>query len=151
MMFGFPPPIWAFLVGIVSGLVTSIPGGPVNAAILNEGARRGFARTIFIGAGAVLMEAIYCTIASAGFGEIFGNPTIQAAMELGSFVLTLWLGMKYLLGSPMPGEERGIEMVEHRFHPHAGFWIGFSRVLGNPGILLLWIGVAASLLAHGWL
>ena len=41
--------------------------------------------------------------------------------------------------------------MERRFHPHTGFWTGFVRVLGNPGILLLWITVTAMLLSREWL
>ena len=41
--------------------------------------------------------------------------------------------------------------MEERFHPHTAFWTGFVRVLGNPGILLLWITVTAILLSRDWL
>lgn len=136
------------MLGIVAGFVTSMPGGPVNVSIVNEGARKGLVRALFIGLGAVAMEAIYCTLAFAGFAQIFEHRTIRAVMELTSFTLMLWLGLRYLRGTPMPGEARGVEIVEHRFHPHTAFWTGFVRVLGNPGVLLLWITVAATLLSH---
>lgn len=148
---GLSPLTDPLLLGIASGLLTAVPGGPVNVTILNEGARRGFLHALFISAGALLMESVYCTAAFAGFGGLFRVRTIQAAMELGSFLLTLWLGIKYLRGDPIPGETLGLEIIEHRFHPHTAFWIGFSRVLANPGILLLWITITATFLAHGWL
>lgn len=141
----------AVLLGLLSGFVTSMPGGPVNVTLVNEGARRGLVWALFIGLGAVVMEAVYCTLAFAGFAQLFQSKTIRAAMELSSFILMLWLGLRYLRGTPIPGETRGIELVEHRFHPHTAFWTGFARVLGNPGVLLLWITVAATLLSHEWL
>ena len=147
----FLQPFGAFLIGVTCGFVASIPGGPVNVGILNEGTQRGFLWAIFIGLGAVIMETTYCSLAFAGFAQMFDSRTIRAMMELSSFLLMLWLGIKYLLGGPLPGENRGVQLVEHRFHPHTAFWTGFVRVLGNPGILLLWLTVAAALLSHQWL
>ena len=41
-MFHLPPIALATLTGFISGLLLSIPVGPVNLTIMNEGARRGF-------------------------------------------------------------------------------------------------------------
>jgi len=40
-MFDLTPIALAALTGFISGLLLSIPVGPVNLTILNEGARRG--------------------------------------------------------------------------------------------------------------
>ena len=144
-------PMVATALGLVAGFVASVPGGPINATLSAEGARRGLRWCLFLGFGAVLMEAIYCTIAFAGFAQIFELGWVRATMELVSFLLMLWLGVKYLRGAPLPGEERVEHFVEETFHPHTAFWTGFLRVLGNPGVLLLWITVAATLLSRDWL
>jgi threonine/homoserine/homoserine lactone efflux protein len=91
---------------------------------------------------------VYCVLAFAGFSGLFELRTVQAAMELISFLLVLWLGIKYLRVGRVPGEARVEEFVERRFHPTGAFFIGFARVLGNPGVLLLWVGITGSLLAH---
>src|SRR5512137_2808835 len=87
----------AVLTGFISGLLLSIPVGPVNLTIVNEGARRGFLWAALIGLGATAMEVVYCSIAFTGFSSFFGNPVVKAAMELFSFVFMLVLGMKFLL------------------------------------------------------
>lgn len=145
------PLLTAALLGGVAGFVASVPGGPVNATILAEGGHKGFRWAFFVGLGAVVMEALYCSVAFAGFDALFGSRLFRATMELVSFLLMLWLGVKYLRGAPMPGEARGVRLMEQRFHPHTAFWTGFVRVLGNPGILLLWITVTAMLLSRDWL
>lgn len=145
------PLVSAALLGGLSGFVASVPGGPVNATLLAEGGHKGFRWAFFVGLGAVVMEALYCSAAFAGFDALFGSRLFRATMELVSFLLMLWLGVKYLLGAPMPGEARGVRLMERRFHPHTAFWTGFVRVLGNPGILLLWITVTAMLLSRDWL
>ena len=50
------PIILAALTGLISGLLISIPVGPVNLTIINEGSRRGFRWAMFIGLGAISME-----------------------------------------------------------------------------------------------
>ncbi len=138
-------------LGVVAGFVASIPGGPINATLIAEGARRGIRWCLFLGFGAVLMEAIYCGVAFAGFAQVFELRWVRATMELASFLLMLWLGVKYLRGTQIPGTEQVENFVEERFHPHTAFWTGFLRVLGNPGVLLLWVTVAAMLLSREWL
>src|ERR1039457_7294718 len=92
-----PPILLAGLTGFLSGLILSIPVGPVNLTILNEGARRGFKWAVLIGLGATVMEVIYCFIAFTGFASFFSRGYIKAAMELFSFVFMLFLGIKFLM------------------------------------------------------
>src|SRR5436189_5935407 len=95
-MVSLPPILLAVLTGFVSGLLLSIPVGPINLTILNEGARRGFKWALLIGLGATTMEVIYCFIAFTGFASFFDKGYIKAAMELFSFVFLLFLGIKFL-------------------------------------------------------
>ena len=122
-----------------------------NATLIAEGPRCGLRWCLFLGAGAVVMEALYCACAFAGFAGFFESRWVHATIELVSFLLMLWLGVKYLRGGPLPGEQRMENFVEVTFHPHTAFWTGFFRVLGNPGVLLLWITVAATLLSREWI
>jgi threonine/homoserine/homoserine lactone efflux protein len=146
-----PPQLSAGALGLVAGFIASIPGGPVNATIVGDGARHGFRWVAFVGIGAVAMESIYCALAFAGFASVFEVRVVRATMELVSFLLMLWLGVRYLRGTPIPGEAQGLHLVEQRFHPHTGFWTGFLRVLANPGLVLLWVTVAATLLSRDWI
>src|SRR6266545_5861634 len=141
------PAFWGF----ASGFLASIPVGPINISIVNEGARRGFGWAFLIGLGAMAMEVIYCAIAFAGFTQLFDSHWIKATMELVSFLLMLFLGIKYLLAHSLPATTRSIESVEHRLHPHTAFWTGFVRCLGNPGVLLWWITISATFISHEWM
>ena len=46
------PILLSALTGFVSGFLLSVPVGPVNLTIINEGARRGFKWAVLIGLGA---------------------------------------------------------------------------------------------------
>ena len=75
----------AGVTGYVAGFLISIPVGPINLTIINEGARRGFFWALMIGCGSVLMESIYCAIALAGFSAFLGLEMVKSTMELLSF------------------------------------------------------------------
>lgn len=140
----------AAFTGFVSGFLVSFPVGPINLTILNEGARRGFVCAAMIAAGAVLMETIYCALAFMGFSQFFTHATVKAAFELISFLLMLFLGIKFLRSKAVEEHNRIEDRIEEKLHPHSAFMIGFVRVLGNPGVLLLWITLAATFIAHDW-
>ncbi len=144
------PYLEALLTGLVSGFLVSIPVGPINVTIIHEGAERGFRWACFIGFGAVLMEAIYCAIGFAGFSELFTTNIAKAVLQLASFALMAYLGIKYLFAKEVKTTSRGAERMEDRFHPHTDFMTGFVRTLGNPGVLLLWVALSATFLAHEW-
>src|SRR5580658_2604488 len=87
----------AALAGLVCALIfASIPVGPVNLTILNEGAHRGFRWAFMIGLGAATMDCIYCAISFTGFSTFFDIKLVKAAMQLLSFLFLLYLGFKFL-------------------------------------------------------
>ena len=90
------PSLVAALTGFIFGFILSVPVGPVNLTIVNEGARRGLLWATLIGFGAVFMEVIYCALAFTGFASFFDGKVIKAALELASFVFFLYLGIRFL-------------------------------------------------------
>src|SRR5690349_4354057 len=143
--------ISALVIGLVSGFIISIPVGPINLAIINEGAKRGFRWGVLIGFGAIAMDIIYCGVAFAGFAGMFTTPLLQASIQLLSFLALIYLGIKYLQAKDLPATSKSLEIVEHRLHPHTAFMIGFVRVLGNPAVLLFWIFLSAFIMSHEWI
>ena len=145
------------LSGFVIGLLLCIPVGPVNLTILHEGARRGFKWAVLIGAGATLMELIYCGIAFTGFAAFFQKGWIKSLMEVFSFVFLMFLGIKFVMAktveAPMKlGKTADLieERIEEKFRPHSAFMTGFVRTLANPGVLLVWIILSANFISRGW-
>lgn len=153
-----PSILVAGLTGLISGVLLSIPVGPINLTILNEGARRGFKWAALIGLGATTMEVIYCFIAFTGFASFFTRGYVKAAMELFSFVFMLFIGTKFLFAKsvqakpvPLGAAADKIEVrLEERLHPHSAFMIGLVRVMGNVGVLVFWIILAANFISREW-
>lgn len=140
----------AALTGWVSGFLISMPMGPINITIINEAARHGFLRAWLVGLGAMTMDMIYCSMGLAGFSSLFDSHWTRAVMELGSFLLLTFLGWKYLRATALPHTSKSAEVIEHRLRPHTAYMTGFVRVLGNPAVLLLWITLSATFVAHEW-
>lgn len=140
----------SFVVGMACGFVVCIPVGPINVTIVNEGAKRGFRWAFLIGMGAVAMEVVYCALGFASFVAVFNTETTRAIIELVSFALMLFLGLKYALAKELPAAPHSVEVVEERLHPHSAFMTGFVRVLGNPATLLLWMAISAGAASRGW-
>jgi len=149
-MFHVHPMVASGLTGFISGFLLSVPVGPINLTILNEGARRGFRWACLIGLGAVVMEVIYCALAFTGFAAFFSHGYVKAAMELFSFVFMLFLGMKFLLVRSIPAPNRIGVQIEEKLHPHSAFMTGFVRVMGNPGVFVFWIILAANFISREW-
>lgn len=143
--------IFTGVIGFVAGFLISIPVGPINVTIINEGAHRGFRWAAMIGMGAIAMDFIYCSLAFAGFSGLFTSRWARATIELLSFVAMLYLGVKYLWVVDLPETTKSVERVEHRLHPHTAFTIGFVRVLGNPAVLLFWITLSATFISQEWI
>src|SRR5258708_2868507 len=150
------PLLRAALTGFISGLILSIPVGPVNLTIMNEGARRGFFWAFMIGLGATVMEVIYCFIAFTGFASFFSRGYIKAAMELFSFVFMLYLGVKFLMAKSVEQEPFPLGATAHlleaeigrRLNPQTAFMTGLVRVMGNLGVLVFWIIVGANFISR---
>jgi len=145
-----PPILIAVLTGFFSGLLLSIPVGPVNLTIINEGARRGFRYGLLVGLGASTMEVIYCSIAFTGFASFFSHGLVKAAMEVFSFAFMIILGTKFLLAKSVPQAGMVEQRFEKKFHPHSAYMTGLVRVMGNPGVLLFWIILSANFISREW-
>jgi len=146
-----PPILVSGLTGLISGLLLSIPVGPINLTILNEGSRRGFKWAALIGLGATVMEVIYCFIAFTGFASFFTRGYVNLGMELFSFFFLLYLGVKFLMAKAVQARPVALRAaadrigtrIEERLHPHSAFMTGLVRVMANVGVLVFWIILAA--------
>jgi threonine/homoserine/homoserine lactone efflux protein len=150
------PVLEATIAGFVCALIfASIPVGPINLTILNEGTQRGFRWALFIGLGAAAMDTIYCSVSFTGLSQFFDHGFVKAFMQVMSFVFLLFLGFKFLLAQTVKvptkldaASEKLEARIERKIHPHSAFATGFVRVLANLGVPIAWVVLAANLMSH---
>src|SRR6187402_1032384 len=111
----------AIITGFVASFLVSIPVGPINLTIINEGARRGFKWAIMIGLGSVVMESIYCALALTGFSAFLQIPVVKAVMELVSFLFLLSLSWRFFSAKSIPSHTHGADVIEQKLHPRTAF------------------------------
>ena len=73
----------------------------------------------------------------------------QFAAELGPALHSV--GLKFMIAPTLPPISKSAERIEQRLHPHTAFMTGFVRVLANPNVLLFWITLSATFVAHEWM
>ena len=150
-----------FSAGVVgftcAALFSSIPVGPINLTILNEGARRGFRWAMHIGLGAATMEVIYCAVSFTGFSSLFNDVLVKSAMQVFTFIFLLFIGLKFFTAQTVnvptkldAASKKIEERLGEKLHPHSAFMTGFVRVMGNLGVLLTWIVASGNFMAHDW-
>jgi len=90
------PILLSALTGFVSGLLLSMPVGPVNLTIINGGRRnRGFKYAMLIGLGAATMDVIYCTdCLHQLFVVLLASALVKTSMEVFTFGFMLVSGRK---------------------------------------------------------
>src|SRR6202012_3348908 len=123
----------AGLAGYISALLfSSIPLGPINLTILNEGAQRGFRWAAMIGLGASTMEVIYCAVSFTGFSSLFKDMLVKACMQMFTFLFLLFIGAKFLKAQTVnvptkldSASEKIEARLEQKLHPRSAFMTGF--------------------------
>ena len=125
-------------------------GGPGKSDHHQRRGAAGFKWAALIGLGASSMEVIYCSIAFTGFASFFDQGVVKSAMELCSFVFMLGLGIKFLRTKTIERINPVEQKIEAKLHPHSAYMTGFIRVMGNPGVLLFWIVLAANFISREW-
>jgi len=78
-------------------------------------------------------------------------------MELFTFVFMIFLGVKFLMATTVTASthfskttDKIEERIGEKLHPHSAFMTGLVRVMGNPGVLLFWIILAANFISRDW-
>ncbi len=145
--------IEALFIGFVTGFFLSIPIGPINLAVINEAFRKGFARAVLIGLGGVVADTFYCATAFLGFSPLLSKikflwPSLQFIGGIVVFVI----GIRYSI-NPIIDPSSIEESSEMKIGQHftKAFPIGFVMGISNLGLFILWGGVNAIFVSHGWI
>ncbi|WP_078409617.1 LysE family transporter [Priestia abyssalis] len=132
-----------FLSYIFLGLSLAAPIGPVNAAQLDKGIRKGFLHAWIFGLGAVAADAIYMMVVYLGVVRFLDTPFMQTFLWLfGCFVLT-YTGIESLLKAGQIETDSKRRDDSH----FKSFLSGFFMSISNPLTILFWLGIYGSVLA----
>jgi threonine/homoserine/homoserine lactone efflux protein len=134
-----------FLVGMITGIVISIPIGPINVAVISKGFKEGFRKAFAVGLGASAMDFSYCAAAMLGLSPIVHRLEVSVIFQIVGFVLLLYLGIRDVTTK--------VETFRYETLPsknggyHSAFLMGVIMYVSNPTLVAFWItlsGIAQS-------
>lgn len=133
-----------FISYIFLGLSLSAPIGPINAAQLDKGLKRGFMHAWVVGLGAVCADIIYMLLVYFGMIHLLDAPFIKAFLWLFGFFVLVYTGIESIMNSEEVTSLETREVGESLFK---SFTSGFLMSLFNPLSILFWLGIYGSILA----
>ncbi len=133
-----------YLSYVLLGLSLSAPIGPINAAQLDSGIKRGFWHAWLVGLGALIADGIYMTMVYMGIVHFIEIPFMKSFLWLfGCFVL-LYTGIESLAGAGSVTKNDAADREQTKLR---SFVSGFFMSLSNPMTILFWLGIYGSVLA----
>lgn len=131
-----------FLSYVILGLSLSAPIGPINAAQLDRGIKKGFWHSWLFGLGAVLADILYMVLVYLGVVHFLSTPFMQTFLWLfGAFVL-IYTGIESLINAG----KVNISTKKKDESLIANLFSGFIMSLSNPMTILFWLGIYGSVL-----
>lgn len=131
-----------FLSYIFLGLSLSAPVGPINAAQLDKGLKKGFWHAWLFGLGAVLADILYMVLVYLGVVHFLSTPFMQTFLWLfGAFVL-IYSGIE----SVMNAGKVSISSDKQDGSLLSSMLSGLFMSLSNPMTILFWLGIYGSVL-----
>lgn len=138
---------WSF--GVAIGPVIS--PGPVSAAVVTEGVRRGFWVGPLVATGHALTELFMVAALTLGMGHVLRYPALAAAIGILGGLFLMWMGGTMAWGAvrrrlklPRAGESSGIGVGRSLIG------LGMVTTVSNPFWYLWWIGVGGGYVLMTW-
>ena len=127
-----------YLLGVVLGAGSSLVPGPCGLAVLDAATRLSLRRAVATAIGAGLGDLVYAALGVFAVGHVLaGDSEVGAVLLAISGVVLIAFGLVCLRRRPVsrtvPVRARG------------GTLVGFAALVTNPGVLVTWSAVGASL------
>lgn len=133
--------LWLFLKSVAMGLAIAAPLGPIGALCINRTLAQGFRAGMAGGLGTALADAVYASLAAAGFAA-FSATVARIDMPLGLLggAFLIWLGIKsFRAGPPAAAAETQARGAL------ATMAATFALTLANPATILSFAAIFAGL------
>ncbi|WP_090823708.1 LysE family transporter [Paenibacillus sp. yr247] len=129
---------------LLLGLSLSAPIGPINAAMLDRGIKRGFLHAWLVGMGGMLADVILIILIYFGLVHFLTTPFMKTFLWLFGCFILLYSGTESLIGDgKIKGE--GYRTAETLAK---SFFSGFIMAVTSPLSILFWLGIYGSVLAE---
>ncbi|MGE7758626.1 LysE family transporter [Peribacillus sp. NPDC097895] len=133
-----------FFSYVLLGLSLAAPIGPINAAQLDKGIKKGFWHAWIFGWGAILADAVYIALVYYGVVHFLDNSFIKTFLWLFGFFILTYTGIESLLSAG----KIEVQARKAKDSHISSFLSGFIMSLSNPLSIMFWLGIYGSILAN---
>lgn len=137
-------------LGLLIGVLSGIPIGPVNVAVLDTAYRHTLRRAIAVCLGGAIGDGLYAMLGILGVGPYLdAHPSVPPVLYSVSGLILLAYGIVTVRSKPSPAVT---EVKERADNPSYALWSGFVLgvvlILLNPAALVTWVIIIGSFM-HG--
>jgi len=136
----------ALAIGVGLGVITGLPLGVVNVAVVATAARHGARAGRAVGLGGALADAVHATVAFAGLAPIIAaRPRLADALTLTSGILLVAFALHLARPRRAPDAAPADETAPPPRGTLRRIAAGAALTLPNPAALAAWLAVAGAL------
>ena len=137
-----------FLIGLAAGVLTGVPIGPANVAVIDAAYRHTLRRAVAVGFGAALADTLYCTLGVVGITPVLRvNPEVPPVLYTVSGVILIGYGLLTSRSRPVPPASSDAPPQPRSSRElWSGFTVGLALIALNPAALITWVVIIGSLL-----
>lgn len=135
-----------FLIGLVLGVGTGVPMGPVSVAVIGNAYRNLRLRAIVAGIGGAVADSIYAALGILGLGPLLArHPSLPPILYVVSGVFLIAYGIMTVKAKPpRPITADPERKLDENTSLVRGFAVGFGLIFMNPATMVTWVVVVGS-------
>ena len=137
-----------FFLGLTIGILTGVPIGPANVAVIDAAYRHTLRRAIAVGIGGAVADCIYASLGVLGVTPVLrANPSIPPILYGISGVILVGFGLLNARSRPVaPATSDVTKSPNPSKEMWSGFSVGLALILVNPAAAITWVVIVGSLL-----
>jgi threonine/homoserine/homoserine lactone efflux protein len=128
-------------IGVAAGILTGIPIGPVNVAVIDAAYRHTVRRALAVGFGGAVADCLYATLGVLGITPILkANPAIPPILNAVSGLVLVIYGVLTARSRPVsPIDSEAPRSPNPSKEMWSGFTVGVALIFLNPAALVTWV------------
>jgi arginine exporter protein ArgO len=134
-------------IGFTIGVLTGVPIGPLNVAVIDAAYRHNFQRALATGLGGATADGLYATLGILGVGPLLdAHPNVPPILYAVSGLVLLVYGLVTARAQPL-AQSPEVPLPAPRSngqHISAGFLLGIALIVLNPAALVTWVVIVGS-------
>jgi threonine/homoserine/homoserine lactone efflux protein len=136
-----------FIIGAIIGIMTGVPIGPANVAVIDSAYRHNLLRALAVAFGAALGDALYALLGILGVGPLLARyPGVPPVLYTVSGIVLVVYGILTVRSQPVKAvpPAKQVDQVTDGQHMLAGFALGIALIFMNPAAIVTWVVIVGS-------